>query len=385
MRGENYILPKFYRRVGFWFFSLAIFIFVFTFYLIWAKVTIIITPAAEKMNQELSFEVKAAAVLPALADSNVVAGKVRSVLVEGSGNFIASGSASAASDVVGEVTITNNYSKDQTLVATTRLAAPDNPEKILVRLKKTVVVPAGQDLKVQVYPDDLENFSEIEPMRFIIPGLWGPLQDKIYAQNSEILRPGASSVAVVAQSDLDQAEENLKNQLYQKALAEVNQELAPQEALWPKLFSSQVEELNHNVNVGEQVAEFTTAMKLKAIIVVFDESQLIISARNQLKKMLPGEKQLVDLDPKSFSYAVESYNLETNEAKVKVSLEANSILANSAQLFDKSRLVGKTSEEVQAYFSQFPEVKSVEVKFQPGWLRKTPRLKDKIVIEIANR
>ncbi len=382
MRGQGYILPKSYRRLGLGFFGLAVLVLVFVLYLIWAKVTIILIPDSEEISQELIFNIKESGGLPTLDNNDVVAGKVKLIEVEGGNNFVATGSQSVESDIVGEVTITNNYSKDQALVETTRLAAPDKPDKILVRLKKSVTVPAGQQIKVQVYPDNPAEFQDLKPMKFIIPGLWGPLQEKIYAENSEVLSRGQKA-SVVTPEDLTQAENKLKDELYQKALAEINNQLEPPQTLWPKLVSIKVKEFNSDVQAGEEVAEFTASMKVEAVVVVFDENQLISLARERLKVNLPPDKQLIGLDQKSFSYTVQDYNLDRGEATIKVSLTGSSRLTNIGDLFDKSKLVGLTEEDIKSYFSQFGNIKSVEVKFQPAWLKKTPRLQEKIEIKIG--
>lgn len=383
MREQGYLLPKNYRNLGLGFFVLAILAFASVFYLIWAKVTIIITPNTQQVNQELVFDVKEGVVMSDFTADKVAPGKVRGVTVESSSNFSATGSKFLRSDVVGEVTIVNSYSKEQTLIDSTRLAASDNPDKTLVRLKKTVVVPPGGKVNVQVYPDDPENFSDISPTRLIIPGLWGPLQDKIYAENSDSLTQGGYNVTIVTKQDLDQAQTALKEQLYQQAIAEVSQQLDPQETLWPKLVSAKVEELDFDVAEGDEAAEFRAAMSLKAIVVVFDETAVISLARELVKSEMSGEKQLVDLDTRSFSYLVESYNLDTGVANVRLTFAADSMLGNINEFLDKSKLVGLTEEEIKSYFSQFSEIKSVEVKFQPVWLKKTPRIQEKIVIEIV--
>jgi len=383
MLKTNYILPKSYRRLGLGFFILSIVIFVFTAYLIWAKVTIIIHPNTEELSQQFSFEIKDPGGLTSLVNKDVVAGKLKTIELEDSGIFKATGSKSLTSDVVGEVTIINNYSKEQTLVATTRLAAFTKPDQTLVRLKKTVTVPPGQQIKVQVYPDNPESFKGLEPMKFIIPGLWQGIQDKIYGESSTSLGQGGYTVSIVKEEDLAQAEKDLQDKISQKALAEVNQQLEPSQALWPKLISTKINEISYDVQAGDETAEFTAKMKLAVTLIAFDESQLIASARERLKETLPIDKQLVNLDPKSFSYTVEGYNLEANTAKIKADFKGNFRLTDTAQLFDKSNLLGKTTEEIQSYFSQFPEIKSVEVKFQPSWLKKTPRIKEKIEIKVG--
>jgi len=379
----GYALPKFYRNLALGFFLISVVTLSSVFYLIWARVIITIFPDTQIISQEFIFEIKQGAIANPLAEKNIVNGKVFSANVEGNSNFNASGSKTFTSNIVGEVTIVNNYSKEQALIATTRLAFADDPDTVIIRLNKDILVPPGGKVTVQVYPEDVENFKAIPPSNFIIPGLWGPLQDRIFAENVAELSQGAQSVSVVTQEDLDTAEEELRKQLYVQALLQVNDKLEQQESLWPKIFSRDVKELNYNVEVGEEVSEFNASMKMEAVIIIFDESHLIAVARDKIKASLPSDKQLVGLNPKNFVYEVVSYDLAAGTATVKAFLEGKSVLGTTASLLDKNNLTGLTEEQVQEFFANFPEVKKVEVKFQPAWLKKTPRIKEKINIEIS--
>jgi len=379
MPSQNYILPRPYRVLAFIFFVFSLLILVSVIYLIWSKVIITIIPNTTKVNQELIFAVKEG---DFAAADNAVKGKIITLEVEGQDVFLATGSKTVQSDVVGEVTITNNYTQDQTLVETTRLADPNDLNKVLLRLKKTVTVLAGKQIKVPVYPANADDFKEIKPMKFVIPGLWGPLREKIYAENSKVLTKGGYGALVVTEADLTQAEQALKEKLRQKALADVNQQLVPQESLWPKLVSTQVQNVTYDAQVGQEAAEFTASMKLKAITVVFDENELISLARKKLQEDSSQQNKFVNLDSKSFSYSIQGYDLDKKEATVKVSF-AGLVLAGLPDKFDRNKLLGLSENEIKSYFSQFPEVKAVEVEFHPGWLKKTPRLQEKIEIEIA--
>lgn len=383
MEKQYCILPKSYRKIALGFFILSILACFSVFYLIWAKVTIYIVPSSEKVSQEITFTVQLETNSPSLTEDLAVSGRVMAIEVAGSDVFAASGAKMLESNIIGEVAIINNYSKDQTLVETTRLASPENPDKVLVRLNRTVDVLAGQTLNVQVYPDDLDNFSGLEPMKFIIPGLWGPLQEKIYAVSSQKLSQGGHTVSVVNEEDLEQAKESLKEKLYQEALLKINDQLEPEWTLWPRLVSTQDDEASFDAEVGQETAEFTGSMKLKVIVVVFDESQLISLVRERSENSLAGNRQLLDLNPKTFLYSVHDYNLETGKASIKASFEGSFVLAADVDFFSKDEVLGKTEKEIKAYFSQFSEVKEVKVKFQPAWLKKTPRFKEKIKIEVG--
>lgn len=383
MREQGYILPKTYRKLGLGFFVLSILTTIFISYLVWAKVVIIIHPSAEKINHEFIFDIKEGANLEVSAQNNVVPGKVKAVEVQGQHNFTSTGSKVLDTNIVGEVVIVNNYSKEQTLISSTRLAYADKPEVIVVRLNSTVVVPPGGEVKVQVYPENEEAFKDVDPGQLIIPGLWGPLQDKIFARVDKKLSQGSFTALVATEEDLQKSQTTLRDQLYQQALSDVNSQLETQETLWPKLVAPDVSDVSHSAKAGDEVSEFSTTMKLKVIVVVFDESQVVSLAKEKIKEILPNEKQLVNLDPKTIIYSVEKYDLVNGQANVKATISASSILAGTSGLLDKSNITGMTEEEVKSYFSQFSEVSFVDVDFHPSWLRKTPRLQDKIEIRIS--
>lgn len=385
MNTSSYNLPKTYRVLSLSFFALALVVFGLVLYLAWAKVTIIIFPDSQTVSQEFNFNVKNGEVLNLQPGDSTVSGKIVIAPVEGSSTFSATGSQIIDSAVVGEVEIINNYSKEQKLIASTRLAFPDSPDKIVVRLNNDVTVGPGQKIKVAVYPDNAETFSEVAAgEKMIIPGLWGPLQDKIFAQSIGELSKGAKTVAIVSQDDLDQASEKLKQQLFDQSLSQVNNQLEQAQRLWPKILERQNEQINFDVTVGQQASEFSGSMKLDVVAVVFDESQLLSLAREKIKTSLPENSQLISLSPENFTYEVIRYDQASGIANVKASLKGSSVLSANADILDKSKLTGMTEQQIKDYFSQYSEIKSVEVYFQPAWLKKTPAIGSKIDIEIAN-
>ena len=92
--------------------------------------------------------------------ANGLAGVVNSLDLTYKKTYPATGEEIIGQEVVGEVIIINNYTKNQPLVATTRLLSPDGK---LYRLKETVNVPAGGTVKAAVYADEPKEEMAIGP------------------------------------------------------------------------------------------------------------------------------------------------------------------------------------------------------------------------------
>ena len=81
MSVPSFNLPKFYRNFAWIFFSLALALLAFVVYLIWAKVTIIISPATSEVGQEFNFSVQAKDSVATLLAGDVVNGRVQEIAV----------------------------------------------------------------------------------------------------------------------------------------------------------------------------------------------------------------------------------------------------------------------------------------------------------------
>ncbi len=378
MNEQSYILPKFYRNLAILFFLISIGALFLIFYLSWTKLTIVLTLKTEKVGQEMIFNISEN------SDSapGSVPGRILEIDMQESANFPATGKKQASTDIVGEVTIVNNYSKEQKMIATTRLASFDKPDLVLVRLKNDVTVLPGKSVKVQVYAENPDTFVEIKPMKFIIPGLWEPLREKIYAENQEILTKGSFGISILAENDIKDAENKLKEKLQKQALDETSEKLDSSQLLWPKLFTFKTENSTSSAQIGQEASEFTLDIKLKAVVIAFAEDKLADLAESRIREKMVSGQKTVSLDKKSFSYEVQSYDLENKTASVKVKFESE-VSTGDIDSIDKSKITGLSENEIRSYFAQFSKIKEIEIIFQPSLISKAPKNKDKINIEIS--
>lgn len=289
------------------------------------------------------------------------------------------------SQATGTVTIINNWSQIQPLAATTRLLSEDG---ILFRLKNRVDVPAGGKAEnVEVYADKPGITGNIEPTKFTIPGLWPGLQEKIYAESSSPMTGGVREGCVVNQANINDAIKTLTDSLIKKAITELeqtdqlrnNKDTISEQAVTTTTLSEK-----SSVEAGQEAAAFDLSLKLKITAVVFSQTRLKTLAKDELTKELADDQQLQGNGPITLLLTVEDANLEKQTASLNITASGSVVPRLSNSIFNRDKITGKDRQEINAYFSNFDEIKSVAIKFSPFWVRKAPSLKDHIEIKLVD-
>lgn len=369
-----------YKKIGFSFIALAVILVIAIVYFSFSEATIIITPAPEKISVEfLARIISEADLADYQGETPAVAGGVYEKTVRGRQTFEVTSDQEVEAQAVGRVTIINNYGKAQSLVATTRLLTPDG---LLFRLSKRVDAPAGGKVEVEVYADQPGKQGEIGPTKFTVPGLWEGLQDKIYAESYEPMTGGLKKTAAVTQADFDRAVKELSDNLFGEALAAIKNDFGDDLEINPENTIREVGGQKFSAQIGDQTGEFTAEITLRVVAVMADRQALLLLAEDKLKADAPADKELGGIDPRSFRYSVERYDLDNKMAEVNVYLAGGVALREDSLLLDKDKLAGLTKEEAEQYFAGLAEIAKAEIKFSPFWVDKIPDLQDHIKINI---
>ena len=146
-------------------------------------------PISTTLSVNIQNTVSKKAAAPSGASVPVLNGTVATISHTAEQAFKASLGEVAGGTSSGMVSIINNFSKNQPLVARTRLLSK---EGVLFRIAKGVTVPAKGSVQVAVYADKEGPTGDISPSTFTIPGLWTGLQDKIYAKSETAMQGVAS-------------------------------------------------------------------------------------------------------------------------------------------------------------------------------------------------
>lgn len=311
------------------------------------------------------------------ADDERVQGLVIQKMVTGEADGTASGSRTKTSETVGSVKIINEHTKPQPLVATTRLLAGDGT---LLRLKSGVQVPAGGSVMAVVYPDAPAAFRELPPTHLTLPGLWAPLQAKIYAVSESPLQAGGTEIPVVTTQDVDRAAKALEERLYQEAVTAINAQLSPEQAIYTQLVESETTERRMDGGAGAEQATFTVRLKLAVVSVAFDEAELLTLVRRNLAATMPPGQTMVHLDVDDLRYTVQSRDVAGGMAMVAVTAKGQLGLRPDSQWLSPAALAGKSRAEIERFYAPLDTVKSVAVYFRPAWQTQAPRSASRIQI-----
>lgn len=316
-------------------------------------------------------------------------GEIIEVDLEKSDIFPSSGSKVISEIARGKVVIINNSPRDQTLVRTTRLLSP---EGVLLRTAYKITIPRKGKTEVEVYADKPGKI-DLPPTKFTIPGLRKELQALIYGQSFERIKGGERVVKVITQQDFIKAEEELKNKIKEGALEKLKEQLENYNKLAleiAKQLNKEVENLElleetlcfemvlkeTKSGIGEEKDKFDFKLRLKALALAVNERNLENVIKRKLKEKMGEKEFLVEKQ----SYFLQDYNLKERKASLKINLEGK--IKFDPRIFDKEKLVNKKEEEMREYFRNFKEIKNVEIKFSPFFIKRSPFFKERIIIKV---
>lgn len=203
---------KLYRRLAGQFMILVLILALVVGYFSLVKLTIVLTPASEKITGAITIDVYGDN--RAFQDPNQsMRGQINIAAVAASGTYQATGLGTTSAAV--QVKLINTTNNNQTLVATTRLLTTASQ---LWRLKSRVQVPARGEILADVYPDTAGLILPAAGDRLTIPGLNAVNQTKIYGLT---ISGSAEPVQSIQSSDIATAKQNLNDVLITQAKAQL--------------------------------------------------------------------------------------------------------------------------------------------------------------------
>lgn len=273
-------------------------------------------------------------------------------------------------EVSGIVKVTNNYSRQQTLVKNTRLLTADGR---LYRLEKTIVLDPKESIQVTAKSDQKGRQYVMAPgTKLSIPGLWIDLQKWIYAEAVSGFTGGQlASGKVVTQLDVTEAQKALEDAVYEQAVKTLTAE-AGVSSDWKGYFSKKVLEKKSNVTPGQSSDNFLASVKLEVTGVFFPKSDMEALVRQKLRERLPDGRDLINFDANAITYTLEQVDAGLQRARFSVSSQALSRLTEKSPALSTEVFAGLSADEAKKKLSAIDGVQDVQIEIHPSWIGKIP-------------
>lgn len=360
-----------FKKLASIFIVLAVVLLVIIVYFSFSKATILLN--VDNEPKTFSFDLT---VSPTSTEGDLV-GEIMTDKLEVSQKFDVKNFNEQPAVATGKIRVVNQHTQNQPLVRTTRFLSP---EGILFRLSSNILVPAGKEVVTEVYADGTGAEYNLAPTRFTIPGLSASLQTKIYGISDTAMTGGIKKVGVLKQEDLTVAEAEFSAQLNSLVKEAIRKKIT--EDSGTLLVKAKVLNQQNSNKVGEEVGGFTINAQVAVEAVLLNEEKLIAAAQDTYKEKLGSGLQVIDWQMDNFKYNVTSFDLINKTAVISIELTANVQGGFDLEKFDKKEIIGFDRRGVEYYFSQYPSVRQVEVKFWPFWVSSVPTLVDRIKIEV---
>ncbi len=368
-------------------FFLIIFVFIIALFVyVFPEVDVIIVPETEAIenNFDININIKTDKVD---YKKNIFPAKIIEIKDSLKKTFITTGKKNIGEKAEGQVVFFNQTGLVQPITTENQLVTDNG---IIFHVKHDVEIPKAEvsaegniiygNITVPIVAVEAGEEGNVSPGRLTITDLVFSKQNKIYGEIQNKLTGGTSEVIqVVSEEDLKKAEEQLINELKPKLRRQVENSLASGQVLNNELFEYSVVNVEHAVELEEEIKEFDMKVVLSAKALVWDKNQVKQMILDKITSTLPKNKKIVETSRDIFNVEVTEANLEEGVAILKINtLNQVSLPIDTENL--KNELKGLKEYEARRLLLTKNNIKDVRFKFRYSLTSKIPQNGNRINI-----
>lgn len=308
-----------------------------------------------------------------IAGGDDVDGIVTSTVVSLTKTFQVTGNHEEPALATGVVTLHNDTSAPQALVATTRVLSEAGA---LFHLKNAVNVPANGQITAEVYADKPGKDGNIAPTRFTIPGLNEPKQKVIYATSETAMSGGVRTVGSLGSDDFESAKRVFADALQKQGEESLANRFPGKKAV----FAVENLGVSSTAGVGASVGSFDLRGSGTIIGIFYDNTEMTNLAKSLLAKRAIDDSESIETGTKDPTVTLGAYHKESQSATVHVFYDGVATLNPQSKQIDRSIFFGKSKDEVRRYLLTLDHVHSVDVQFHPAWMQSVPHITDHVQV-----
>ncbi len=364
-----------YRNIAIGFLFVTVILLAAVAYMSVKKVSIAVTVSPQSVQVDALARVGEKA-----EDMPHITGVANKVEVGTSREFTPTGTEEKQVNATGTVTLVNETGKNQPLVATTRLLSPEGK---LFRLKDGVTVPAQGEVEASVYADMAGGDYEIGPSKFTIPGLWEPLQERIYGVSAVSMAGGLLQVGVVSADDIQKAKDEIRATLIEEARLK----LAEQEGVTDAMgYAAEIESINFDVEGADEkeVVSFKVSGTATVMGALYNQQEVINLINGRLQEKVAREPVKLVLGNALPEVQIDRASPDGKWVQLGITHNGTSYLTEDSPALDVLRFYGKSGQEIADYVSSIEGVQDVSVRFRPAWTDVAPRVPEHIEVSVKN-
>lgn len=277
----------------------------------------------------------------------------------------------------GTVTVYNNGSSAQSLVATTRFLSEGG---VLFRAVNAVNVPVNGTAKVEIAADKPGPEGDIPAGKFTIPGLNAAQQKLVYGESSQKMTGGAGKVGVVTQSDIDNAQESARKTLLEIGQKELTGVKVPSGS--DVLYATVNIKAVSSAKVGDQVSEFKITTSGTMAYVAYPKSSLFSAADREVQSKAPTAYHKVVFINDAPAISLQSIDVVKKSAVLQIYREGKAVLDTRSAALQPSMFMGQSKSQISDQITSIKGVTSVSVTLMPPWIDSAPKVPARITVNI---
>lgn len=301
--------------------------------------------------------------------------------------FPATGKRQVQKSASGQIIVYNSYSSDQQqLVEKTRFVTPDGK---IFRLKKTIIVPGAKIIDGKIVPSSInaEVVADlpgpdynIGPVKlFTIPGFKGtPKFQSFYGESTGNMSGGfVGEMAYPTDSDIKKAKESARASLEDSLKALLITQIPKEFKVVDGATSYSVISQKVDADAGED-GQFGIFSEAQITAIAFKESDV---GDLLAKRVIHDAGDNFEVKNHTLEYGLARIDFE--KGKLTFPVNFNAVLAEKVDVGGlRSKLAGKSKNELQSSLSGLPGIESVTVSLWPIWVKRVPVSSDKIKVTV---
>lgn len=345
-----------------------------------------VTVFAQREKDSFSLDIKAKKNLAGIdVETRTIPAELLEITKTLTQNFDAKEKGSFSEKTRGNITVHNEN-------ATPQLMIPSRFESsggLIYWSQRNIKIPARGSIEIEVVADKPGREYDISckpatPCQFTVPAWKGSDNfKKIYARAVGSLGGGVNgSGFIVSNDDYEKAQMALRNNILKAAHQELSAQIPPQFTLLQDSVHSELLDISSTPPVNsiskDGKASIKGTMNLKSFLLKESDIKEIVDRvmRTQITK----DKETKP-DTVSIEYSVANIDFENGEVSLTVlASEEAAFTLDSEDI--KTKLIGKSEEEVRKFLSNLPKVQSANISLWPFWVRKIPGSVKRIDIDI---